>query len=224
MTELKTTTSNSWSGAQAVAFAAFSLLFGVCCGWLIRRSVGVGVSENPQFTSSAAPGVAPSPPVSTNFSSVPAMPSSEDLKQVADTQAAPLLEQLKADPTNARLLSQLGNIYYDGKEYPTAIDYYQRSLKLQPTDSSVRTDMATAYWFSGNADTAIVEFQKALSYEPDKANALFNLGIVKWKGKNDAAGAIADWQKLLATNPGFQARARVEDLIRQAQGSMEQKR
>jgi hypothetical protein len=26
---------------------------------------------------------------------------------------------------------------------------------------------------------------------------LFNLGMMKWKGKDDAAGAIATWQELL---------------------------
>ena len=38
MSELKTTTSNSWSGTQAAALAVFSLLLGISGGWLIRRS------------------------------------------------------------------------------------------------------------------------------------------------------------------------------------------
>jgi tetratricopeptide (TPR) repeat protein len=151
------------------------------------------------------------------------MPSPEELRKAADSQAAPLVEQLKADPTNAALLAQVGNLYYDAKQYPVAIEYYERSLKSSPKDASVRTDLGTAYWYKGDADTAIGEFQRALADEPDQANALFNLGIVKWNGKHDAAGAIADWKKLLATNPSFPARAKVEDLIAQAQNSLDKR-
>jgi cytochrome c-type biogenesis protein CcmH/NrfG len=135
---------------------------------------------------------------------------------MADTQAAPLLESLQADPNNPELLTRIGNIYYDVKQYPTAIEYYERSLKLQPANAAVRTDMGTAYWYTGKADTALAEFNKALTYEPNKATTLFNLGIVKWQGKNDAKGAIADWQKLLDTNPNYTARDKVQQFIDQA--------
>lgn len=145
------------------------------------------------------------------------MPSPQQLKGAADTQAAPLLLQLKAEPANAGLLANLGNIYYDAKQYPAAIEYYERSLKLQPADTSVRTDLGTAYWYTGNADTAIAEFNKALSYNPQKADTLFNLGIVKWQGKKDGPGAVAAWKKLLETNPAYPDKEAVLQLMAQAQ-------
>jgi cytochrome c-type biogenesis protein CcmH/NrfG len=146
------------------------------------------------------------------------IPSAEDLKRAADAQAAPLLDQLKTDPRNAGTLAQLGNVYYDAKQYTIAISYYERVLKLQPSNTSVRTDMGTAYWYTGDADTAIAQLNKTLSYEPTKAETLFNLGIVKWQGKKDAQGAIAAWQKLLDTNPGYANKESVLQLIAQAQG------
>jgi tetratricopeptide (TPR) repeat protein len=73
--------------------------------------------------------------------------------------------------------------------------------------------MATAYWYTGNADVAIAEFNKALSYAPTNPNTLFNLGLVKWQGKKDAAGAIADWEKLLAANPNYEGRDKVEQML-----------
>ena len=76
--------------------------------------------------------------------------------------------------------------------------------------------MATAYWYSGNADGAIAEFNKALTYEPNNANTLFNLGIVKWQGKMDVEGAVAVWQKLLDTNPTYEGKEKVQQLIAQA--------
>lgn len=217
MTEIKTTTSNSWSGTQAFALAVFSLLFGVCGGWLIRRSFAGKVAETSQVVSAPAVSVVAGQPAPASFSSVSAVPSAEDLKQAADSQAAPLLEQLKADPANAGLLAQLGNLYYDAKQYPAAIDYYERSLKSQPADTSVRTDLGTAYWYKGDPDTAIAQFNKVLTIAPTKADTLFNLGIVKWQGKKDASGAVAAWQKLLESNPGYPNKENVLQLIAQAQ-------
>lgn len=148
-------------------------------------------------------------------SSSPQAPSQAEMQKMADTQAGPLVEKLKADPTNAELLQNIGNVYYDAQQFPTAIDYYQRALKTEPSNAGVRTDMATAYWYTGNADTAIAEFEKSLSYEPTKANTLFNLGIVQWQGKMDINKATATWQKLLDTNPNYEGRNKVLELLAQ---------
>ena len=77
--------------------------------------------------------------------------------------------------------------------------------------------MATAYWYMGNADDAIAEFDKALTYEPNKPNTLFNRGLVKWQGKMDINGAVADWKKLLATNPNYEGKGKVEKMITEAE-------
>ena len=65
----------------------------------------------------------------------------------------------------------------------------------------------------GNADTAIAEFNKALTYAPTNPSTLFNLGLVKWKGKMDTAGALADWKKLLAANPNYEGKEQVEKMM-----------
>lgn len=216
MTELKTTTTNTWSSTQAFALAAVSLLLGVCGGWLIRSSFVAPATAPAQVASAPASPSSPSQSTPPNLGSLAGTPSAQELKQAADTQAAPLLDQLKADPTNAGILAQLGNLYYDAKQYPAAIEYYERSLKSQPSSTSVRTDLGTAYWYNGDADTAITQFNKALTYEPTKADTLFNLGIVKWQGKKDGQGAITAWQKLLDTNPGYANKDKVLQLMAQA--------
>lgn len=216
MSELKTTTSNTWTNAQAFALAAVSLLMGVSAGWLIRRfTAPVPVSQTVSAPSQSMPATAPSQPAPPDLGIANELPSSQDLKQAADSQAAPLLNQLKAEPDNAGLLARLGNVYYDAKQYPTAITYYEHALKSQPADTSVRTDLGTAYWYNGDADTAIAQFNKALSYEPTKPDTLFNLGVVKWQGKKDAQGALAAWQKLLDNNPGYPNKDQVLQLMSQ---------
>jgi tetratricopeptide (TPR) repeat protein len=148
---------------------------------------------------------------------VPAAASTAELRQAAEAQTAPPLQQLKADPQNAALLAQVGNLYYDAKQYPAAIIYYEPPLKLQPSDTSAGTDLGTAYWYTGDADAAIAQFTKLLAIAPTKPDTLFTLGIVKWQGKKDLQGAIVAWQKLLDANPNYENRENVLQLIAQAQ-------
>jgi cytochrome c-type biogenesis protein CcmH/NrfG len=197
-----------WTSVQAYVLAVICLLVGIAGGWFIRGS------QSPAATATAM--ASASAPVAGGADAVTQTPTPDQMQKMADTQAAPLLEKLKADPANAGTLESIGNVYYDAQQFPTAIDYYQRELKVQPADTGVRTDMATAYWYTGNADTAIAEFQKSLSYEPNKANTLFNLGVVEWQGKMDIDKAVATWQKLLDTNPNYEGKDKVLELMAQA--------
>jgi tetratricopeptide (TPR) repeat protein len=197
--------SSEWALRRAMLLGAVCLAVGLAGGWLIRGW------ESPVAPAAAAASVqAPASSTATGANAA-------QLKQQADSQAAPLLEQLKTQPDNADLLTNIGNIYYDAQLYPAAIDYYTRALKAKPTDASVRTDLGTAYWYLGNADSAIAEFDTALTYAPTNPNTLYNRGLVKWQGKGDAAGASADWKKLLATNPNYEAKDKVEQMLAQVE-------
>jgi len=188
--------------------AVICLLVGIAGGWFIRGSKSPAAVPGETASTSA--------PVVGSAGAGTQTPTPAQMQKMADTQAGPLLEKLKADPNNAGLLASIGNVYYDTQQFPTAIDYYQRALKVDPANAGVRTDMATAYWYTGNADAAIAEFQKSLSYEPNKANTLFNLGIVEWQGKMDIDKAVATWQKLLDTNPNYEGKDKVLELMAQA--------
>jgi tetratricopeptide (TPR) repeat protein len=195
-----------WELRRAMLLGVVCLAVGMAGGWLIR-----GWDLAQAGTSARAVANAQS------AQSTPAASDPAQLKAQADAQAAPLLEQLNAKPEDAALLASIGNLYYDAQQYAIAVDYYGRSLKGNPGDAAVRTDLGTAYWYLGNADAAIAEFNQALAYAPNGANTLFNLGLVKWQGKGDSAGAVADWQKLLATNPNYEARDKVQHMLAEVQ-------
>jgi tetratricopeptide (TPR) repeat protein len=144
------------------------------------------------------------------------MPSPEQLKAMADKQAAPLLEQLKSKPNDPGLLAQIGNSYYDAQVFPIAIDYYQKSLASDPKNAAVRTDLATALFYNNDPDHSISEFDRALKDDPKNGNALFNRGIVKWQAKMDVNGAVADWEKLLKDNPNYEQADKVRMYMAQA--------
>jgi tetratricopeptide (TPR) repeat protein len=194
---------------RALILAVVCVTVGFAGGWFVRG----GQTPEPSGASKAA---SASPMVGHGRPTASQPPSPAQLKAMADAQAAPLLERLKSDSNNPDLLAAIGNIYYDAKQYPAAVDYYGRALKAKPADASVRTDMATAYWYMGNADTAIAEFNKALTYAPNNPNTLFNLGLVKWQGKKDIDGAEADWKKLLAANPNYAGKDKVQQMMAEA--------
>jgi tetratricopeptide (TPR) repeat protein len=185
---------------------AVCLFAGIAGGWAIRGT------RLPVQAETAKATAIPDAPATSTTPATPA-PSPDQLKTMADNQAAPLLAKLNADPKNLDLLTSVGNLYYDARQYPVAVNYYGRALATKPSDAAVRTDMATAYWYLGDADKAIAEFNTALKYAPSNPNTLFNLGMVKWQGKHDSAGAIADWKRLLATNPDYAARDQVEKML-----------
>ena len=144
------------------------------------------------------------------------MPSLEDMKRMADKKVEPLITKSKAEPGNAQLLNQIGIVYRSAHQFKQAEEYFQKSLEINPNNADARTDLASCLYYEGNSDGAIAELEKALKADPKHSGALMNLGIIQWKGKNDATAAVASWEKLLKVNPKFPQRQEVERLIGEA--------
>ena len=138
------------------------------------------------------------------------------MKHMADKKAEPLVAQLKTDPKNVELLNKTALTYKAAHQFKDAIVYFQKALDVDPSNVPIRTDMASCIYYTGDVDGALAELNKSLSYDPKHAGTLMNIGIIKWKGKNDVNGAVAAWQTLLKLNPDFPQKAVIEHLIAQA--------
>lgn len=195
-----------WQSWQVYVMAAVCLLVGVLAGYLVRGSAPVASTQTPAM-----------PPVSgAPAGAQQKVPTLDDMKRMADKQAEPLLTKLKTDPNNADLLNQVGNIYRMTHQFQTAATYYQKSLDVNPKSVGPRTDLASCLYYQGDVDGAIAQLEKSLTYDPKHAGTLLNLGLIRWKGKNDSAGAIASWQKLLKFYPNYEHKDTVEKLIAEA--------
>ena len=139
--------------------------------------------------------------------------------KAASAQAAlPVLERLKSNPRNFKLLVEAGEMYYHHGTYAEAAAYYRRALAVQD-NLAVRNQYASALFYQGDADAALRQYGKVLKASPTNDIALFNSGMIKFKAKNDAKGAIELWQKLLEAYPNHPQRERVHKMIEQALNS-----
>jgi cytochrome c-type biogenesis protein CcmH/NrfG len=201
---------STWQVKQVYAMAVICLAIGLAIGYFFRGS------QSP---------AAPVQPAAQAHPSVPAgsmgghTPSLEEMKQMADKKAAPLLEKLKSDPNNSDLLIQVGNLYKAAHQFKEAAGYYDQALHVDPRNVAIRTEMASCLYYNGHVDGAISQLQQALHDDPKDANSLFNLGMIKWQGKQDSKGALAAWQQLLKSNPQLSAdrKATVQKLMADVQ-------
>lgn len=193
----------TWLPWQVYVMAGICLVAGVLVGYLARGSA------------STAPAV-PTQPSASTAPMPQQMPSLEDMKRMADKQVEPLLQKLKSDPNNADLLNQVGTVYRATHQFDTAAQYYQKALKANPKNVGARTDLASCMYYQGDVDGAIAQLEQSLTYDPKHAGTLLNLGIMRWKGKSDTAGAISAWDKLLKYYPNYQDKQMVEKLIADA--------
>ena len=201
--------SSAWSSVQAYSLAVVCLLLGVAVGYFLRGSAAPAVTAAAAETAQAPAGMTPGqiPGVGGSGAMTP---------QMIDQSAQPMIEALKQNPNDVATLAKLGNLYYDSQLYQKAIEYYGQILKIQPENVDVRTDMGTAMFYLGDTDGALKEFDRSLSYNPAHPGTLFNMGVVKWQGKKDPAGAIKAWETLLSKNPNYPEKDKVQQLITHA--------
>ncbi|EGW38952.1 hypothetical protein [Desulfosporosinus sp. OT] len=170
-------------------------------------------------------------------SGLPSPDSNSPTNAAADYQAkkvrlAAIAEQVKANPSNVQLQTDLGNEYYDAgvaaedvaptevqENFKHAVEAYQNVLKTNK-DPGVMVDMATAAFKSGDNDLADKSFKEALSIKPEFLNGLVNYGIFLANAKQDLTGAITQWQKAQSLATDSTEKAQIGALISQAQNQL----
>ena len=198
-----------WGPKAVYGMATVCLLLGLAVGYLLR-----GSQSNAPLSSPNTAG----PTDASGAEATQRMPTLEQMKAMADRKVDPLLKQLKSDPKNKDLLIQIASYYKSAHQFKDAASYLSRAAELDPKNTAIRTERATCLYFDGDIDGALTALQESLHQSPTDANALFNLGLIRWKGKKDAAGAIAAWKELLKTNPNLDKKPIVEHMIAEAQG------
>lgn len=111
-------------------------------------------------------------------------------------------EALKIRPQDTNTLYNLGNTYFQEKNYPEAIKTYETVLKINPIQIDALYNLAMTYQTIDQTDTAIDFYKKVLALSPTDISTYYNLAKISIEKDRcmDAKGYAED---ILKINPGF---------------------
>ncbi len=109
---------------------------------------------------------------------------------------------LSIQPQNANILHLLGIIYYQLKEYDSAISSIEKALQLKPNDADAYFNLGNAFVDTSQLDNAITCYQKALQINPNIFEVYNNLANV-FMEKGQIDNAIISYQKAIEFNPNI---------------------
>ncbi len=113
--------------------------------------------------------------------------------------------------------ANLGNWYYDHKQWPQAITDYTQAIHDGLDNPDIRTDLGNAYRFSGQPDLALSEYTQAQTQDAHHENSLFNQGGA-YVDKGDFKKAILIWQEYIQRFPHGQHVAESKQQMAAAEG------
>jgi len=157
-------------------------------------------------------------PVQTNAALV------QQQTQEAERQATikQLLDRLTADPSDVDSLSKLADAYLAGgsvDDLARGAQILLALLSVDPKDTSAYQRLITAYVNVGDwadAASATDSYAKVASDSPDIA---FFRGIIAFRGRNDPAAAIEQFNAFLASAPDDPRATMIRALLAEAQSA-----
>lgn len=109
---------------------------------------------------------------------------------------AELKRTVEKDPENPKLLTSLGNAYYDRGDWEHAAEAYERARRKAPNDANVLSDLGVAYRNEGEFKRAAAMFRKAREINPDHWQSLLNLVLLDTFDRHDPAEAQREFDEL----------------------------
>lgn len=184
---------------ESFVFAISGTMFGLLIGWILGSQ-----QAGPPVPATAVAAQAPA------AAQLPA----DQPPPVLDVQRASALErQANAEPANARIRVDLGNLYFDAERYDMAASWYEAALKIDPKDVNASTDLGVSYYSQNQIDKALAQFAYSLSLDSVHAKTLFNVGVVRAFGKQDLDAATKVWERLIQVAPTSPEAARAKEAI-----------
>ena len=110
-----------------------------------------------------------------------------------------LRQAVKLNPTYAMALLQLGQTYYDGREYESAATYLARVPKDDPADGEASFLLGMSEFYLGNYDKAFVAFSHLATRLP-LTEVYNNLGVVEARRRHFPA-AVEYFSKAVEADP-----------------------
>jgi tetratricopeptide (TPR) repeat protein len=132
----------------------------------------------------------------------------EDTQETLATVREYALKAVRLDPENAEALGIYAHCCaYGGKDFDTAIKYFDRALRLNPSLGFVWAYSALTYCYIGDPDTALRRLERYRELAPvDPYFSLFeNAFTIAYTFKGDYEHAVLVGRRVVIANPDFAA-------------------
>ena len=186
---------------EAIVAGLSGIFFGVLVGWILGAQSGRRPAAGvlPPAAQAQAPGR-----------------GAPDAPPLDVARATELESRARSEPGNANLRADLGNLYMDAKRFDLAVPWYEAALQINPRDVNVSTDLAVCYYSTNQTDRALAQIDRSLAIDPNHVKTIFNQGVIRAWGREDLAGAIESWERVVVLDPdgddGRRAKAAIDTL------------
>ena len=134
-------------------------------------------------------------------------------RQIIDAASAPATDA-NTILTPAGTLAA-ANQAYDRRDWPRAIELYQRSIAQGIDNADVRTDLGNGYRFSGQPRDALAQYEIAQKQDPRHEISFFNSATLQIEGFQDPARAVALLRDYLSRFPDSPNAANARSILEQ---------
>lgn len=127
--------------------------------------------------------------------------------------AAELQREVERDPENPRLLTALGNAWYDAEDWDRAIAAYEKARRKAPEDPNLLSDLGAAYRNRGEFQRAVPLFERAQKNDRNHWQSLLNLVLIHAYDLHDSAAAQKWLDELKRRYPEIPDLDRIQERI-----------
>lgn len=106
-----------------------------------------------------------------------------------------------------------GNFAASAKQWPLAVNCYERCLKLDGAYEDALLNLGVAQLEMGSPAQARQQFEKLLAINPDHVQAHLYDGVVLYRHFHDGAGARLHWQRFLDLAPDHPQAAEIRRVL-----------
>jgi tetratricopeptide (TPR) repeat protein len=128
---------------------------------------------------------------------------------------AEMMQQLKENPDDVGLLTNLGRQFLTMGAWDRAENFFGRALVQEPTNTDLMGMLAVAKFRQDQHQEAAQLFEQIIAMQPDNAQARFNLAAIYKHFLDREAEAQALFREVVAMQPEDQ------ELVRMAQEELE---
>lgn len=102
----------------------------------------------------------------------------------------------------AEAATRNGRALINGKEYPQAIDHFNRAIRIDPKYAPAYHGRGVANLNQGEWDRAVADFSEAIRLDPTDARARYDRAVA-YSRAGDYDRALTDFGEAIRLNPGY---------------------